>query len=178
MDDLIVFEVYSLLWHFMVAPSFISTVPTDGHLHDLQTITGWIMHISIILYLCTSLREIWKADRLGGAGEGLVPGESHTGWDLGPGTLGCSACTWMNVSSSKRTQRTSKGLQITMYTCSQGKWWTRYKDQKPNSQFWEARSKSRLPCMNPAHSTAKGVGRPPEPLLWPTPWTCPDLHPT
>ena len=37
-------------------------------------------------------------------------------WDrLGPGTLGCIACTWTNVSLSNKIQRNYKGLKITVY---------------------------------------------------------------
>ena len=53
------------------------------------------MNISIFFYLCTSQREIWKGDGRGGGGGGFVPGESHTGWDLGP-SAAVLAPGWMS----------------------------------------------------------------------------------
>lgn len=46
--------------------------------------------------------------------------KSETGWDLGPRTLCCPACTWTNVSLSNKTQRNSKGLKIIECMCSWG----------------------------------------------------------
>ena len=42
-----------------------------------------------------------------------IKGGYETGWDLGPGTLCCSACPWTNISSSNRIQRNYKRLKIT-----------------------------------------------------------------
>ena len=81
---------------------------------------------------------------------------TEIGWDLGPGTLCCSACTRTKISSSNRIQRNYKGLKITAGMCSRGKsWTTRYKKAKPNCHFWGARSKSRTLCTIPAHSITR-----------------------
>ena len=56
---------------------------------------------------------------------------TETGWDLGPGTLCCSACTWTNVSSSNKIQRNYEGLKVTVCTHSWGNLWaTGYKKTK------------------------------------------------
>ena len=112
----------------------------------------------------------------------LAP-QMETGWDLGPGTLCCSACTWINVSSSNKIQRNYKELKIT--ACSWGQLWTtRYKKTKnPTATSEEpgakagGQEKSRVLLMPPAHNTTKGVGRPPKPPLRPDPWTHPYPHP-
>ena len=58
-------------------------------------------------------------------------GQTETGWDLGPGTLCCSACTWTNRSFSNKIQRNYKGLKRTARMSSWGKLWTkRYKKTK------------------------------------------------
>ena len=70
---------------------------------------------------------------------------SETSWDLGPGTLCCSARTWTNISLSSKMQRNYKGLKVTTYMQSWGKLWTtRYErpKKKPNCYFWRIQSKS------------------------------------
>ena len=110
--------------------------------------------------------------------------EAETGWDLGPGTLCCSACTWTNFSWSNNTQRNYKGLKITVCMSRWGKLWTvRYKKtKKPNCHFWRSWSKngmgrkSRVLHMAPALNTTIRVGKIPKPPLWLDPWTCPYPH--
>ena len=61
---------------------------------------------------------------------------TETGWDLGPGTLCCRACTWTHVSLNHKTQRNYEGLKVTACMCSSGKLWTRYKKaKKTNCDF-------------------------------------------
>ena len=81
------------------------------------------------------------------------------GWDLGPGTLCCSTCTWTNISSSNKIQRSCKGLTITVCMGSWSKLWTiRYqKKQKPKCHFWEAGSKSRVLYMHLHTAPPKGL---------------------
>ena len=56
---------------------------------------------------------------------------SETSWDLGPGTLCCSARTWTNISLSSKMQRNYKGLKKTACRQSWGKLWTiRYERPK------------------------------------------------
>ena len=101
-------------------------------------------------------------------------------WDrLGPGTLCCNACTWINISSSNKIQRNNKGLKITTCMYSGGKlWMKRYqRTKKHNCHFWRARSKSRVLCMPLALTTTIGVGKTPKPPLQPKPWTHPYSHP-
>ena len=91
-------------------------------------------------------------------------GASETGWDLGPGTLPCSARIQTNISSSNTRQRNSKTLKITACIHSWGKLWTRrYKEiRNPTAtpEEWEqeqgARSKSRALRKPSAHTTTKG----------------------
>lgn len=67
----------------------------------------------------------------------------QTGWDLGPGTLCCSAYTWMEVSSSNKMQRHYKGLKITECLNIWGKFWTRYKKtKKPTATSEDLRGKA------------------------------------
>ena len=110
-------------------------------------------------------------------------GPSETGWDLGPGALCCSACTWTNVSSSNKIEGNYEQLKITTCMCSWGKLWTRHKKtQKTQLPLLKSRgrvgNKSRALCTPPAHATTKGVGRTPKPPLLPAPWTHPHPHPT
>ena len=62
----------------------------------------------------------------------------ETGWDLGPETLCCRACTWTNVSSSKKIQRNYKGLKITVcmhtFGANYGQQDTK-RPKKPNCHF-------------------------------------------
>ena len=56
---------------------------------------------------------------------------SETGWDLGLGTLCCSAGARTHLSWSNKTQRNHKGLKTTVCMCTWGKLWTtRYKKTK------------------------------------------------
>lgn len=91
-------------------------------------------------------------------------GATQTGWDLGPGTLHCSARIQTNISSTNRRQRNSKTLKITARIHSWGKLWTtRYKqirNQAATSEEWEqnqgARSKCRALHKPSAHTTTNG----------------------
>lgn len=98
---------------------------------------------------------------------------------LGPEMLGCSTCTWTNLSSSNRTGKNSKRL-IRAHRCSWGKLWTtRFKKKKikTNCRFWGVRSKIRVWRLTPAHGTANGVDRPLEPpFLRPTESSPLSLH--
>ena len=94
---------------------------------------------------------------------------------MGPGTLCCSARTWTNDSSSNKIQRNYKGLKVAACMHTQvGQIMDKIrKDQKPNCHFRRAGSKSRVLHMRPAHTTTKGVGRPPKPRLWTHPYPHP-----
>ena len=91
-------------------------------------------------------------------------GASETGWDLGLGTLPCSARIQTNISSSNTRQRNSKTLKITACIHSWGKLWTRrYKEiRNPTAtpEEWEqkqgARSRSRALRKPSAHTTTQG----------------------
>ena len=108
---------------------------------------------------------------------------SETSWDLGPGTLCCSARTWTNISLSSKMQRNYKGLKVTTYMQSWGKLWTtRYERPKKKTQLLLLKnseqkhsdgSKSRLLYMTREYNTAKAVGRPLKPPLWPDPYPHP-----
>ena len=106
--------------------------------------------------------------------EKKVHAYNETGWDLGPGTLCCSACTWTNVSSSYKIQRNYKGLKITVCMCSWGKLCTtRYK--KTNCHFWGARNKSRGSGAKAGHCACPLHSAPPkgwaDHLSHPSGWT-------
>ena len=101
---------------------------------------------------------------------------------------GCSAYTWTNTSLSKKAQRKYKRLKISVYISSCGKlWMTRYQKkkplEKPNFHFWTSEGKNRYREQKrgtthaPAHTTTKGVGRPPKPRLWPDPYKERDCPP-
>ena len=76
-------------------------------------------------------------------------------WDrLEPGILCCSACTWTNISSSKKIQRNCKGLKITVCIHSWGKLWTRrYKKTKTPTAISEELGAKAGYWACPLHST-------------------------
>ena len=79
---------------------------------------------------------------------------TETGWDLGPRTLCCSACTWTNVSSSNKIQRNYKGLKITVCMCSWGRLWTkRYKETKSTTATSEEPGAKAGSYACPLHTT-------------------------
>ena len=130
----------------------------------------------------------WHSHILSEASRGESFPAFETGWDLGPGTLCCNACTWTNISWSYKIQRNYKGLKITVCMHSWGKFCTkRYKKRpkSPSATSEEPRAKagkgvgnkSRVLRMPPAHTTTKGVGKSPKPPLRPDPWTHPYPHP-
>ena len=87
-------------------------------------------------------------------------------------------CTWINISSSNRIWRKYKGLKIIAHVCSWDKLWTRCKKRpKPNHHFCGARSKSRIPCMIPAHITTKKADRSPKSPIQANLLICPTLIP-
>ena len=108
-----------------------------------------IYYSILCLYICVwiYIRSIgnaqtrnWKSPPSWGNLTGI-----DTGWDLGPGTLCCSACTWTNVSSSNIIQRNYTGLKI---TACMGSWdklgTTRYKKTKnPTATSEEPRAKAK-----------------------------------
>ena len=81
-----------------------------------------------------------------------------TGCNLGPGTLGCSACTWTKVSSSNGNYL---GLKITACMCSWGKLWTirckMTKKKTPTSTSEEPGAKAGY-CICPLHTAPPGMG--------------------
>ena len=103
--------------------------------------------------------------------------EFETSWNLGSGTVCCSAGTWTNVSSSNKIQRNYKGLKITACVCSWDKLWTiRYKKTKtqlPPLKSWEQKQGTvHDPCTR--HHQVVGIS--PKPPLRPDPWTRPYPH--
>ena len=108
---------------------------------------------------------------------------SETVWDLGPGTLCCSACTWTNVSSSNKIQRNYKGLKITVCMHSWDKLWkTRYKKTKnptATSEVWGAKA-GYCACIlhtAPPRGWAEHLSHPPSRPLDLTPFKGPAHHP-
>lgn len=76
--------------------------------------------------------------------------------ELGPGMLCCSACTWINISSSNKTQRNCMGLKTTACVCSQGQNYGQKIQKRPKTQLLKelggkqaVQSKSRVWYMGP-----------------------------
>ena len=98
-------------------------------------------------------------------------------WDLGPGTLCCSAYTWTNVLWNNKIQRNYKGLKRTACTCGRDKLWTtRYRDTiNPAATKNEGQKQgtAHVPCMQNHHRY--------DPTTWATSqlklWTRPNPHP-
>ena len=101
----------------------------------------------------------------------------------------CNACTWTNISSSYKIQRNYKGLKITAYMHSWGKFWTKdiKRPKKPNCHFLMSHeqkqgvgSKSRVLCMPSAHSTTKGwtnhLSHPSSATPWTHSYRCPHIR--
>ena len=95
-------------------------------------------------------------------------------WDrLEPGTLGRSACTWKNISSSNKIQRNYKRLKITVCVNIRDKLWTiRYertqKGQLPLLKIWEQKQGLHTHL---ALNTTTEVGKPPKHPVPFQPWT-------
>ena len=99
---------------------------------------GWVLDPSSHLQMSPDFRLIkWYSLNPGCQLLLILKLGSETGWNLGPGTLCCSACIWTNIFSSNKIQRNYKGLKITVCMHSWGKLWTaRYKKtKKPNRHF-------------------------------------------
>ena len=94
---------------------------------------------------------------------------------LGPGVLCCSACTWPNISGNKN-KINYKGIKTV--AVQWGKLWIRrYKDTKnPTATSKELEAKAGYCACPTAHTTTKGVNKPPKPPLQPNPWTHPFPH--
>ena len=92
-----------------------------------------------------------------------------------PGTLCCSAWTWTNISSSNKIQRNCKGLKIAACASGWGKLWT----TRGKKRIKNPAASSKVPgaeyCL--LHTAPPGVGRQPQPPLWPKPQVHPYLHP-
>ena len=79
-------------------------------------------------------------------------------------------------------QNTEKllGLNITACMCNWDKFWIQkiqsVKKKKPNCYFWGALEQNQGTVLPPAHTTTKGVGKPPKPPFWPDPWSHPHPH--
>ena len=114
---------------------------------------------------CTRAQRGGDTDRVGWGGGEVRQDEA--GRDLAPCAAGAS--TWTKISSSSKIQRNSQGPKTT--TC--GRLWgklqtTRYKKEeetqlsllKSQEPKLGVGSKSRVLCVNPTHSTTKGVGGP------------------
>ena len=114
---------------------------------------------SITLYRLT---EPWNTPnlRILGVVFGSLSSGFETGWDLGLGTLYCSACTWTNVFSSNRIQRNNKGLKITAHMCNWGILWTiRYKMAKTQLPLLSNREQKQGPACEPCTQHHQGSGQ-------------------
>lgn len=96
-------------------------------------------------------------------------------WDVGPGTLCCSACTWTHVSSSNKMQRNHRGLK-TLCTVGTNIDERQKKSQKSQLTFLKSQEQRQSPEHAPraALNTPKGAGRPPK-TAPASPWTHPTL---
>ena len=89
----------------------------------------------------------------------------------------CNAFTWTDVSLSTK----NNCVHVQLGQILDNRYKKTPKAQLPFLKSWEQKqrvgSKSRVLCMCPAHTTTKGVGKPPKPRLQPDPWTHPYPHP-